>query len=204
MPRPIDHFSLLGMPRAATLDSGLLKSRYLAAARASHPDGGDEARTQGGADPAAVNAAYQCLLQPSSRLRHLLESVAPEAAEQLKRGQVPEPFLEIFSRLAVAAQQADALIARKKAASSALSRALLAADEMEAREALEAAGALISRQRAILETEALPAIDVQLQSAPGAAATAARIAEAFRAFGFLDKWQAQVRGKLLEIFEAGG
>lgn len=198
-----DSFALLGMPRRAVLDAAELKRRYHDATRKTHPDVllSSEAVT---ADSAEINAAYACLLQPSTRLRHLLFLVAPDQVAQLKGGQIPSAFIDIFSSLAGAVQAADAVIAKRKAATSALSKALLAGEEMQVREALEAAGLTVAEQRASLELDALPAIDVALLAhSNNLGAAAAKIAEAFRAFGFLDKWQAQVRGKLLELFEAG-
>ncbi|MDA0811829.1 MAG: DnaJ domain-containing protein [Verrucomicrobia bacterium] len=204
MADPRDYFALLGMPRRAVLDPAELKRRYHDATRETHPDV-VLSSAQVTTDSAEINAAYRCLLQPSTRLRQLLLLVAPDQVAQLKGGQIPSAFIDIFSALAGAVQAADGVIAKKKAATSALSRALLASEEMLARESLEAAGLTVAAQRASLESDALPAIDAALSADtinPDAAT--AKIAEAFRAFGFLDKWQAQVRGKLLELFEAGG
>ncbi|MGK0186263.1 MAG: curved DNA-binding protein CbpA [Verrucomicrobiales bacterium] len=200
---PRDYFALLGMPRQATLDAEALKLKYHAITRETHPDaspGSLDSRS----DSAEINTAYQCLLQPSSRLKHLLLLLAPEEGALLKGGQIPDAFIEIFSRIANATQAADGLISRKKAATSALAQALLSGDEMQAREALEDAGGLVAEQRTNLESECLPAIDAAMASDDQTpAAIASKISEAFRAFGFLDKWQAQVRAKLLELFEAG-
>ncbi|MCB1097031.1 MAG: DnaJ domain-containing protein [Verrucomicrobiae bacterium] len=204
MPDPQDYFALLGMPRRAVLDAEELKRRYHELSRETHPDvqASSESVT---ADSAEINAAYGCLLQPSTRLRHLLLLVAPDESRQLKGGQIPGAFIDIFSSLAAAVQLADGVIAQKKAATSALARALLAGGEMQAREALEAAGLRVAEERASLESESLPAIDADLSAnSDNPTAVAPKIAEAFRAFGFLDKWQAQVRGKLLELFESGG
>ncbi|MEZ5330272.1 MAG: J domain-containing protein [Verrucomicrobiales bacterium] len=203
MPDPQDYFALLGMPRRAVLDAEELKRRYHELSRETHPDvqASSESVT---ADSAEINAAYRCLLQPSTRLRHLLLLVAPDESRQLKGGQIPGAFIDIFSSLAAAVQLADGVIAKKKAATSALARALLAGGEMQAREALEAAGQRVAEERASLESESLPSIDADLANSDNPTAVAPKIAEAFRAFGFLDKWQAQVREKLLELFESGG
>ena len=203
MPEQTDYFALLDVPRLASLDADALKARYLAITRETHPDAG--LSTAGNStDSAEINSAYNCLSQPSSRLRHLLELIAPGAKAELRGGEIPAPLMEIFAQLATAVQKADAIIGKKKAATSALSVALLASAEMEVREGLEAAGFLIAEQRAALESQALPEIDSGLRSAPDSNEVHAKIANAFRAFGFLDKWQAQVRGKLLEMIEAGG
>lgn len=203
-----DYFALLEVPRRALLDADLLKLRYHAVTKKTHPDVSLPSSEQE-ADSAEINAAYSCLLQPSTRLRHLLSLIAPEEVGQLKGGAIPDAFIDIFSRLATAVQGADALIVKKKTTTSALAQALLTGEEMKAREDLEAAGAMVAEQRIALETGALPAIDIALDALVNkpdsvvAASIASKIAEAFRAFGFLDKWQAQVRSKLLELFESG-
>lgn len=184
------------------LDADELKRQYHAVSRETHPDA-NRTETGSQSDSAETNAAYQCLLQPSTRLRHLLVLIAPGEVTKLKGGQIPDTYIDIFSRIANAVQGADQMIARKKGATSALAQALLAADEMEAREALEDAGALLADQRAAIESENLPAIDALLASEQvDQSVIVEKISESYRALGFLDKWQAQVRAKLLELFEA--
>ena len=182
-----DHFARLGLSPRAALDPEELKARYHELARESH---GEE-----GADSADLNAAFSCLPQPSTRLRHLLELLFPDEASQRLGGTIPGVFIDLFSSLATAIQKVDAVGARKKAARSALAQALVAGDEMEAREAIEAVGSLIHAERHALE-ETFPELDTSMAFD--------KLSRAYRAFGFLDKWQAQVRAKLLELYESDG
>ena len=64
-----DCFELLGLPRRALLDESKLQVAWHQKSREAHPDhpGGSSALA------AEVNAAYETLLAPEKRLKHLLE-----------------------------------------------------------------------------------------------------------------------------------
>lgn len=90
-----DHFALLGVSRGYDVDAGELRTGFLAASRAVHPD------RFGGADDAAlsaamrlsaqVNRAYEALGDPIQRAAYLLEMAGGRSAAEDKR--VPQDVL---------------------------------------------------------------------------------------------------------------
>jgi curved DNA-binding protein CbpA len=143
-----------------------------------HPDqpGGSAALA------AEVNAAYETLLAPEKRLKHLLE------LHQVPWRAIPlsAELMAIFSDLGPRLQKAAALAKKKQQASSALAKALLANEEMTLREALEALGSEIEARREAL-IAALPADDLE------------QIQAAQATLSYLGKWQAQIREALLAM-----
>jgi curved DNA-binding protein CbpA len=170
-----DCFALLGLPRSATLDESLLQAAWHERSRAAHPDqpGGSAA------DAAEINAAYETLLAPEKRLKHLLDihevpwRTIPISAE----------MMSLFSQIGPLLQKAAALAKKKQQASSALAKALLANEEMSLREALEALGTEIEAKREVILSD----LPEELELLQVAQATLA----------YLSKWQAQIREALL-------
>lgn len=181
-------FALLGLPRAAALDANALQKAWLEASRTTHPDqpGGDAARA------AEVNSAYETLQAPEKRLKHLLE------LHQVPWRTIPidDGMMALFAKLGPVLQSVAAFLKRKQSATSALSRALLAPEEMRLREQLEEIGTTLDSERTAL-LENLPAFDTQLAAGETKALNDLQILQARLAY--LGKWQAQVREALMSL-----
>jgi curved DNA-binding protein CbpA len=117
----IDHFAVLGQPRAPWLDPADLKDAYHRKTLQTHPD--TTASGDTGNAFAQLNEAYQVLQDPKRRLHHLLEleGHAPSSTDQT----VPDELHELFPAIGALSQRASLLQERMKAASNALSRSLL-------------------------------------------------------------------------------
>src|SRR6266571_3501873 len=96
-----DYFALLGQTRLPWLDSDSLKSKFLEISATVHPDrvhGASEIEKQSSHQRSAeLNAAYNCLREPKTRLQHLLELEAgakPNDIQQLPSGTM-ELFIEV-------------------------------------------------------------------------------------------------------------
>lgn len=173
-----DCFALLGLPRRALLDESELQAAWHQRSREAHPD-----QPGGSATLAAeVNTAYETLLAPEKRLKHLLElhevpwRTIPISAE----------IMTLFSHIGPQLQNAAALAKKKQTASSALAKALLAPEEMKLREALEDLGSQIEAKRGeVLASLADASLD-QLQVAQATLA-------------YFAKWQGQIRESLLAL-----
>jgi curved DNA-binding protein CbpA len=173
-----DCFELLGLPRHALLDESDLQAAWHQKSREAHPDhpGGSSSLA------AEVNAAYETLLAPEKRLKHLLElhdvpwRTIPISAE----------IMALFSQIGPQLQNAAALAKKKQAATSALAKALLAPEEMKLREALEDLGTQIESKR----TELLATLDQ---------ATLDQIQVAQATLAYFAKWQGQIRESLLAL-----
>lgn len=198
---PADFFALLGLPRAAALSGDEVRTAFQKAAAAIHPDAAaDETeRTKRTAAFTALNEASAVLSSLPRRLRHLLELEHPEIAAQKTGAPMDNAMMDLFSVTAAAVQGAATVQNQKRTAATALARALLAPQEMQAQEALEAATQKVEAERADLE-EGLPEID----AARGATAPEAgmRLAAAAARAAFLEKWQGQLRAAFAGFFAA--
>lgn len=173
-----DCFALLGLPRTAQLDESALQAAWHERSRAAHPDqpGGSAALA------AEINAAYETLLAPEKRLKHLLD------LHQVPWRAIPisTELMTLFSQLGPLLQKAASLAKKKQQASSALAKALMAGEEMTLREALETLGVEVEARR-----EALIAL------LPGDDLEQIQVAQATLAY--LAKWQTQIREVLLAM-----
>lgn len=176
----MDAFAELGLPRSPVINEDAVARQFDALSRERHPDAGGEA-----AAFARLGEARAILLSPAKRLRHLLTLLFP--TEKLD-GPLPPPLLDLFAALGPDLAAAKDVLARKASAASALSRALLAPQEMALREKLEArAESLAARQAALLDEAS------RWEGQPASLAALAREA------AFLEKWQAQLRDFLARL-----
>ncbi len=188
---PLDAFQLLGLPPRAALDEAALRSAYATRSREAHPDhGGSEAQA------AELNAAHDILRTPERRLKHLLELTGPPEASAWRTVPLDGSMMDLFMKLGGALETSSVFLARKSRTTSALSRALLAAEELRHREALEALGFQLEEHRQAMEQN-LPSLDEALQSPDSV--TWKRLAETQARFAYLAKWQAQIRERLLAL-----
>lgn len=196
----MDAFALLGLPRRASMNADDVRAAFQRTGSQSHPDGaGDVAeRTQRTADFAALNEAYAVLGSLPRRLRHLLELEYPDTAAT-KTGVVMDgAMMDLFSITGAAVQAATTVQAKRQKAATAIARAMLAADEMLAQEALESAARLVEAARAALETE-IEELDRLREAGVN---VAARLQSCAARAGFLEKWQAQLRAAFAGFFAA--
>jgi curved DNA-binding protein CbpA len=115
-----DYFALLDQPRAPWLDPAALKDTYHRRTLQNHPD---TAAADNESDFAELNEAYQVLQDPKRRLHHLLglENCAPPSANQ----SIPRELQDLFLLIGELSQRANALLAKMRTTSNALSRSLL-------------------------------------------------------------------------------
>jgi curved DNA-binding protein CbpA len=184
-----NHFDLLRLPPRASLDEEALQQAYLAASRSAHPDqpGGDAALS------AELNAALETLRSPVTRLRHLIDtqSQTPWRAVPLEPA-----MMRLFESLGPLLQQSQAFLKRKQSAGSALSRALLAGEELQLREALETLNEEIETRWQAME-EQLRFYDQRIAAGDGAVWQDLQAEQA--RFAYLSKWRGQIREALLGL-----
>ena len=182
-----DPFATLQQPRRPWLDPAALKEAFHRLGAARHPDtaGGDAAAF------AEVNAAWQALRDPATRLRHLLP---PEVLA--RPVQIPPALGDRFLQLAALRQALADFRARESSASGALAKALLAGEKEKLRREAEAALASLDAAAAAATAD-LRALDAQWQ--PGDDALTNQLALLQRQFAFLGKWSAQLREALFPL-----
>ena len=134
----VDHFAVLGIPRAAWVDAEELKTRFHRLSAERHPD----AAGGNGAAFTELNAAWQALREPAGCLRHFLELEHPDALASA--GQTPAELADLFMDIAAFRQAAQKFGAKYSTATSPLTKAVLEAERIALRTRLDALAANIA------------------------------------------------------------
>ncbi|MDH4477037.1 MAG: J domain-containing protein [Verrucomicrobiaceae bacterium] len=189
----MDAFERLGLERGAVLDEEVLKAAWIEQGRAVHPDqaGGDAMLS------AEVNAAYEVLREPETRLKHLLEVEFPEASAMWATVPMEEALMQVFMKLGPVLQRVEAFAKKKAAATSALAEALLMGEQMRVQEELEERMEALGALRDGLEAGL---VEVDVLRGEGDAGKAMEAMRVLRAkFAYVGKWQRQGREALMKL-----
>ncbi|MEM7011116.1 MAG: hypothetical protein AAF585_06490, partial [Verrucomicrobiota bacterium] len=100
-----DAFALLDLPRQAAMNEDEIQERHHARIADVHPDkaANDEERDEFSKQTSDLNLAAQLLKNPVTRLRHLLDLLAP--GEKHDAGLDPD-LMELFAKVGGAVQNA--------------------------------------------------------------------------------------------------
>lgn len=169
-----DAFALFGIEARPIPDEADLKERYLRESAAAHPDsvGGDAGRF------AELQEAYRVLSDPGARLRLL-------AGDGTTVGRLGSP--EIFMLVGGTMQAANAALQSRSFATTALTRAVGAAECRAAAVKVEKALEAVAESRARLDVR-LRDLDTRWPSVePGELSALASD------YAFIGKWESQLR-----------
>lgn len=175
--RMVDHFAVLGIPRASWVDAEELKTRFHRLSAGRHPD------AAGGSDAAftELNAAWQTLRDPAGCLRHFLELKHPAALAGANPVTAPAELADLFMDIATLRQSAQKFGAKFAAASSPLTKAILEPERLAFRTRTTTLASDLETRTAhitsALRTAALPP---------------QQLATALASLVFLGKWSAQL------------
>lgn len=182
-----DSFALLEQPRRPWLDERAVKEAFHRIASATHPD-----LSGGGTDfSSSLNAAFVTLRDPVKRLRHFLELEDLPALREARA--IPSDLAELFPSVAAAQQALTTYAAHRRAAGSAIARAILAEEESAAKAAAREARALVETRLAEA-LEELRAFDAKW---PAPRAHTA-LAELHIRLAYLTRWDEQLREAALQ------
>ena len=126
-----DCFALLGAPRRPWLDPDALKEKFHRLSAVHHPDVAKDA----GADFTGINAAYQTLYDPKTRIRHLLELEFPGALSRTL--QIPPDITRLFETMTRERHGVAAFLEKRATLQSPLENALAAPEKLEFLRVLE-------------------------------------------------------------------
>lgn len=197
-----DHFAVLGMPRRPWLDADPLKEAFHRQSAAVHPDRVHDAeeagRRQASEAYSALNAAHQCLREPKDRLHHLV---------QLERGRkpgdmqsIPDDLMRLFGEVGQLLRKTETVLARRQQASSALLKVQVMQQALPQLEQLDALQARLQERRTGL-LEDLRTLDAAWVKPNSALRDELlnRAENLYHQFGFLDRWTAQLRERLIQL-----
>jgi curved DNA-binding protein CbpA len=187
----IDYFALFGIERRPAIDDDYLKKAYFRKSQELHPDRAGES------DFSRVNAAFQTLLNPASRLQHLLKLEFGDAAQ----GSIGAEFGVLFGRIANLLRQADEETRSVAAQSSPLLRATAFQRLGPLRDNLASVERELSdvREKLLKEVDALDQEWIMYRNQ-----CRDRLAHTALNLGFAQKWSTEVRERTLKLEEIVG
>jgi hypothetical protein len=197
-----DYFALLDEPRRPWLDANLLKQKFLALSSSAHPDkihsATESDKSVASKRFAELNAAYNCLAAPKSRLLHLLE--LERGAKPKDVQQIPDGLADVFAEVATICRQADGFLAEKAKVVS----PLLQVQFFErAQEWIEKLNAVQTKLRELSERlfAELKLLDAKWM-APDSRARGGLLDELeklYRLFSYFNRWGGQIQERIVQL-----
>ena len=127
-----DYFALLDCPRRPWFDVDSIKQRFHERSTEVHPDLASRSTTE---DKALmqrrfteVNAAYECLRESKSRVRHLLELELGQVPRNVRT--IPDEMTDWFMEIGSVCREVDSFLAKKEMQDSPMLRAALMGEGM--------------------------------------------------------------------------
>ena len=193
-----DNFLLLTEPRRPWLDAESLKTKFFALSSEVHPDrvhnASESDKLAANQRYSELNAAYQCLREPRSRIRHLLELELGAKPSDLTN--VPDDLMDLFFAVGKAFRDVDAFLAEKAKATSPLIQVQLFERGMNHVEQLNELSRKISPRRETL-LEDLKSLDAVWRS--GDSAQTDRLLNIWRLLSFYERWLAQIQERIAQL-----
>ena len=189
-----DCFALLDEPRRPWLDADSLKSKFFALSSEVHPDrvhsASETEKLAANRRSSELNAAYQCLREPRSRIRHLLELQLNAKPSDLTN--VPDDLMELFFAVGKQFREVDAFLTEKTKATSPLLQVQLFERGMDRVDQLQAVSKqIVPRRDALLEE--LKSFDANWQSHTD------RLLNIWRLLSFYERWLAQIQERIAQL-----
>ncbi len=193
-----DYFALLNEPRRPWLDADSLKTNFFALSSEIHPDrthnASESHKFEANRRYTELNAAYQCLREPRSRIRHLLELELGAKPSDLT--DIPNDLMDLFFAVGKQFRDVDAFLAEKAKATSPLIQVQLFERGMERVEQLNELSRKISPRRETL-LEELKTLDASWQSHTSAQTD--RLLNIWRLLSFYERWLAQIQERVAQL-----
>jgi curved DNA-binding protein CbpA len=197
-----DYFALLNEPRRPRLDPDALKQKFLALSANVHPDkihsAGESEKFAASKQFAELNAAYNCLLEPKSRLLHLLELELGAKPKDIQK--IPAALADLFAEVANTCKSADSFLAGKCKVTSPLLQVQWFGRAQEWIEKLDLLQKKLGGLRGRL-TDELKSLDEKwiadnLESRGG---LLEKMEELYRLFGYFKRWNGQVQERAVQL-----
>jgi curved DNA-binding protein CbpA len=197
-----DNFALLNEPRRPWLDAEALRQKFLALSATAHPD---KIHAAGAAEKAGatksfaeLNAAYNCLAEPKSRLLHLLELELGAKPADIQ--QIPALLADLFAEVAMTCRNADNFLVEKSKVTSPLLQVQLFERGQEWVEKLNVLQKKLNGLHGQLMDE-LKSLDAEwIQTGTAARRSLlAKAEELYRLFGYFNRWNKQIQERVVQL-----
>ena len=197
-----DYFALLNEPRRPWLDADLLKQKFLTLSASLHPDkihsASEPEKSASAKNFADLNAAFNCLAEPKSRLLHLLELELGAKPKDIQ--QIPAALADLFAEVANTCRSADLFLAEKSRAASPLLQVQLFERGQDWIEKLNGLQRRLNDLREELDAE-LKSLDAQwiLAGAASHKEFLPKLEELYRLFGYFNRWNGQIQERVVQL-----
>ncbi len=197
-----DNFALLNEPRRPWLDADLLKQKFLALASAAHPDrvhnASEAEKTEVTQRYAQLNAAFNCLVEPKSRLLHLLELELGAKPKDIQT--IPAGLADLFAEVANNCRSADGFLAEKSQTTSPLVQVHMFERGQDWIEKLNGLQKKLNELREQLTSE-LKALDARWISAAAVSRREIlpKLEELYRLLGYFNRWNGQIQERVVQL-----
>jgi len=197
-----DNFLLLNEPRGPWLDADLLKQKFLALSASLHPDkihsASDAEKNIAAKKFAELNAAYNSLLEPKSRLLHLLELELGAKPKDIQT--IPSALADLFAEVSMVCRSADGFLAEKSKVTSPLLQVQLFERGQDWVEKLNVLRRKLNELREKL-TEELKSLDAQWISTDAVSRKEIlpKLEELYRLLGYFNRWNGQIQERVLQL-----
>ncbi len=195
-----DYFKLLNESRRPWLDTDALKQKFIAQSAKVHPDrihSADEAEKSAKAKEfAELNAAYNCLAEPKTRLLHLIE--LERGAKPADIQQIPAGLADLFAEVAMTCRQVDAFLAGKNKATSPLLQVQFFERGQVWTETLQNLQYKLTKLREAL-ADKLKSLDAQWPDTTKRAEILASLEELYRVFSYFNRWNSQITERIVQL-----
>lgn len=193
-----DNYLLLKEPRRLWLEADLLKTKFFALSSEVHPDrihnAPESEKLAATQRYSELNAAYQCLREPRSRIRHLLELELGAKPSDLT--DIPDELMNLFLAVGKEFRDVDTFLAEKAKATSPMVQVQLFESGMERVDQLNNLTRNIFSLRETL-LEELKSLDTVWQS--GKSHQMDRLLNIWRLLSFYERWLAQIQERTLQL-----
>jgi curved DNA-binding protein CbpA len=197
-----DYFALLDEPRRPWLDADSLKQKFLARSANLHPDKilstNESEKSAASKRFAELNAAYNCLAAPKTRLLHLLELELGTKPKDIQ--QIPGGLADLFAEVATMCRHADQFLGEKSRSAS----PLLQVQFFErAQEWIEKLNALQSKFRELSERllAELKLLDARWMAGDPKARgdQLNELEKLYRLFSYFNRWNGQIQERIVQL-----
>jgi curved DNA-binding protein CbpA len=198
----MDNFALLNESRRPWLDADLLKQKFLTLSSSVHPDkihsASDEEKSASAKKFAELNAAFNCLAEPKSRLLHLLELELGAKPKDIQ--QIPAALADLFAEVANNCRSADSFLAEKSKVTSPLLQVQMFERGHEWIEKLNILQRKLNELREKLLGE-LKSLDAQWISTDEISRKniLPKLEELYRLFGYFNRWNNQIQERVVQL-----
>jgi curved DNA-binding protein CbpA len=197
-----DNFALLNEPRRPWLEADLLKQKFLALSANLHPDkihsASDAEKNVAAKKFAELNAAYNSLLEPKTRLLHLLELELGAKPKDIQT--IPSALADLFAEVSMVCRSADGFLAEKSKVTSPLLQVQLFERGQDWVEKLNSLQRKLNELREN-QTKELKTLDAQWISADATSRKEIlpKLEELYRLFGYFNRWNGQIQERVVQF-----